>query len=699
MIRPPVAKRRKHRYTHHGITLEDPYYWLRDPAYPDVKDSEIIDYLKAENAYFDARMEAYQPLVTQLFEEIKGRQPAEDASVPHRHGAFWYQWRYQKDAQYRQWLRAPAPAGSPPDAGSWEVILDEPELAREHPYFSLGGISMSRSGRFMAWSADTSGAERFTLRIRDLQTGELVDDPIEQTQGSPVWAADDACFFYVVVNDQWRPYQVRRHRLGDPPDADAVVYEEREDSFFVSVDETQSEAYILIAAGDHVTSEIRYVPADEPLAEPALIARRRAGHEYEVDHRDGAFYIVTNDGHKNFRLARAPEDDPVEQNWQTVIEGSENHYLTGLLCLKDHLVVCERIDGLDQIRIRTDEEEHHVVFPESAYAVGLGANAEYDSATLRLHYESMVTPSTVYDYDIARRKLIKRKVREIPTGYDRTRYETERRTVTARDGAQIPLSIVYRRDFPRDGTAPVHLYSYGAYGHAMSPTFSPSRLSLLDRGFAFAVAHVRGGDDLGRQWYEDGKLDKRTNTFNDFVDCARHLIDSGFSSPGRIVISGGSAGGELMGAAINAAPTLWGAVVAHVPFVDVLSTMLDASLPLTPIEWPEWGNPIEDKAAFELIRSYSPYDQLAPGAYPPILVTAGLNDPRVTYWEAAKYVAKLRHLKTDENWLLLKTNMSAGHSGESGRFDSLREVAEEYAFFLVSLEAAGWHPRGEDDQA
>lgn len=699
MIRPPIAKRRSHRFTHHGITVEDPYHWLKDPGYPDVTDPDILGYLKAENAYFEAQMAPHQGLVEQLFEEIKGRQPAEDASVPYRYGPFWYMWRYQQDAQYRQWLRAPARDGQLPESRHWEVILDEPELAREQSYFSLGGISASRSGRYLAWSADTSGAERFTLRIKDLLSGELVDEPIEQTLGSPVWAADDACFFYVVVNDQWRPYQVRRHRLGDPPAADTVVYEEPEDSFFVSIDETQSEAYVLIATGDHVTSEVRYVPAVAPLTEPALIAARRAGHEYDVDHRDGSFYILTNDTHKNFRLAAAPENDPAEQNWRTVIEGSDRRYLTGLLCLKDHLVVCERVDGLDQIRIRTGNQEHHVEFPETAYAAGLGTNAEYDSGTLRLNYESMITPSTVYDYDIAGRKLEQRKVQRIPTGYDRNGYQTERCMVTARDGAQVPLSIVYKEGFPRNGSAPVHLYSYGAYGHAMSPTFSPNRLSLLDRGFAFAVAHIRGGDDLGRQWYEDGKLDKRTNTFNDFVDCARHLIRSGYCAAGRIVISGGSAGGELMGAAINEAPELWGAVVAHVPFVDVLNTMLDASLPLTPIEWPEWGNPIEDKAAFELIRSYSPYDRLVPGAYPPILMTAGLNDPRVTYWEPAKYVAKLRHLKTDSNWLLLKTNMSAGHRGKSGRFDSLRELAEEYAFFLLSLEAAERHPLSQDVQA
>ncbi|MFP6814444.1 MAG: prolyl oligopeptidase family serine peptidase, partial [Pseudomonadales bacterium] len=399
------------------------------------------------------------------------------------------------------------------------------------------------------------------------------------------------------------------------------------------------------------------------------------------------------DTHKNFRLARTPDTAADESHWESVIAGSDVHYLTGHLCLKDYIIVGERIEGLDQIRIRTESgagthEDHFITFPDAAYSASLGSNAEYESHTLRLHYQSMVTPRTVYDYDIAARTLVTRKVQDIPTGYDRCRYATERMMAHSRDGVDVPISVVYPENMPRDGSAPLYLYSYGAYGHATNPGFSTTRLSLLDRGFAFALAHIRGGDELGYQWYEDGKLDKRTNTFNDFVDCARHLIEEGFSSVGRIVISGGSAGGELMGAVVNQAPEIWGAVAAHVPFVDVLNTMLDASLPLTPIEWPEWGNPIEDKTAFEFIESYSPYDQLVKGAFPPMLVTAGLNDPRVTYWEPAKYVAKLRALKTDDNLLLLKTNMAAGHRGESGRFDALKEVAEEYAFFIASLNRA-----------
>ncbi len=692
MTKPPVAQRIAHTFSHHGITIEDPYHWLKDEGYPDVTDPEILTYLEAENAYFQARMDPHQTLVDELFQEIKGRQPIEDASVPYRKGNYWYRWRFEADAQYRKWLRAPHPHDphtrpATIDPASWEVILDEPQLAAQHDYFNLGGIAVSPNGRYLAWSADTSGAERFTLHITDLNTGTLLDEPIKESLGRPVWAADNAHLFYLIVNENWRPYQLRRHVLGEPLTKDRVIYEESSESFFVGVDKTQSESFILITSGDHVTCEVRYFPSNEPAAEPVLISPRRNGHEYHVDHREGYFYILTNDTHKNFRLARAADTAADEANWQTVIAGSDIHYLTGHLCLKDYVIVVERIDGLDQIRICTDaDDDHFIAFPDAAYSASLGSNPEYETHTLRLHYESMVTPGTVYDYNIANRTLVTRKVQEIPTGYDPSRYATRRLMAKGRDGVDIPISVVYPNDLPRDGSAPLYLYSYGAYGHATDPGFSASRLSLLDRGFAFAIAHVRGGDDLGYHWYEDGKLDKRTNTFNDFVDCARHLIKEGFSSAGRIVISGGSAGGELIGAVVNQAPEIWGAVAAHVPFVDVLNTMLDASLPLTPIEWPEWGNPIEDKAAFELIESYSPYDQLAKGAFPPMLVTAGLNDPRVTYWEPAKYVAKLRTLKTDENWLLLKTNMAAGHRGESGRFDSLKEVAEEYAFFIVSLQ-------------
>jgi oligopeptidase B len=686
--RPPEALRIDYSREVHGVTLTDPYHWLKDPGYPDVTDTRVLDYLKAENDWFDLKMAPYQNLIGSLFEEIKGRQPEADESVPYREGAFLYRWRFEPGSQYRLWERAPV---SRPD--QWQLLLDEPALAEGRDYFSLGGLSVSRDGRYLAWSADVDGSERYTLSVTDLETGTLLDEPIGNTLDAPVWAADSLHFFYLELSENWRPYRVRLHRLGTPRANDPVVYEERDESYFVHLEETQSEKFIQITTGDHVTSEVRLIPAAAPETPPHLVAERRPGHEYHIDHREGRFYIRTNDAHKNFRIAVTGEDAPGEAHWQTLIPGSDARYLTGHLCFKHYLILAERLEGLDQIRVIGDPdadmpEAHYVAFPESSYAVSFGSNAEYDQVHLRIGYESMVTPFTVYDYDLNARVLNTRKVQEIPSGYDAAQYVTERLMVTARDGVQVPVSLVRRADTRPGSGTPLHLYGYGAYGIVIEPGFSASRLSLLDRGFIYAIAHIRGGDDLGYQWYEDGKLDKRTNTFNDFVDVARHLIDEGYTGPGRLTISGGSAGGELMGAVVNQAPELFGAVAAHVPFVDVLNTMLDDELPLTPIEWPEWGNPIEDPAAFEHIRSYSPYDQLEARDYPPMLVTAGLNDPRVTYWEPAKYVAKLRHLKTDDNLLLLKTNMGAGHRGQSGRYDSLREVAEEYAFLLAALDLA-----------
>ena len=686
---PPVAEVRPFSYTVHGITVDDPYHWLKDQSYPKVDDVDVIAYLEAENAYFEAMMAPQQDLVESIFEEIRGRQKPDDANVPVKDGGYFYQWRFEAGGQYRIWSRWPvavenADAGPPPDA---EVILDEPALAKDVEYFRLGELSVSRKGRLMAYSTDTSGAERFTLRVTDLASGDLLEDVIDNTSGNVVWSADDRSFFYAVVDDNWRPYQVRRHVLGSAVGDDVVVYEEQDSGFFVGVSSTSSEQYVVISTGDHVTSETYLVLAEDPGAEPLLVAARRPEHDYTVDHQGDRFVIRTNDTHKNNRLARAPNDDPSESAWQTLVAGSDERYILGFQPFADFIAVEERIDGLDQIRlIDRAGESWYIEFPESAYSVGIGANEEFAARTLRLGYESMVTPDTVLDYDLDTGALRTRKVQEIPSGYDALGYVTERVMAPARDGVRVPVSIVYRKDTPRDGSAPLYLYGYGAYGSAMSPGFSTSRLSLLDRGFIYAIAHIRGGDELGYHWYEAGKLEARTNTFNDFVDVARHLITEGFTKQGRIVIAGGSAGGELMGAVINQAPELWGAAAAHVPFVDVLNTMLDTSLPLTPIEWPEWGNPIEDKAAFLHIRSYSPYDQLKPGHYPPILVTAGLNDPRVTYWEPAKYVAKLRTLKQDDEVLLLKTNMGAGHGGKSGRFDSLYEVAEEYAFMVRSIE-------------
>ena len=690
---PPVAEQRPHSVTHHGVTLEDPWHWLRDPGYPTVEDPDILAYLNAENTYFEAAMEPHRGLVETIFEEIKGRQQPDLSSVPWRRGDWYYQWSFPiseegQGSQYRVWRRWPADtteARNAPTAEA-ETILDEPELAKDVEYFRLGSASVSNGGRLLAYSADTSGSERFSMVVKDLESGELLADAIENTTGNAVWAADDASFFYAVVDENWRPWQVRRHALGETVDRDAVVYEERDSGFFTGVVPSTSREYVIIGTGDHVTSEVRLIPASDPAASPVVVSPRRVGHEYSVDHQGDRFVVRTNDTHKNTRIAIAPSGDPTEPAWTPLVDASDSHYIRNVKSFRDFIAVEERIDGLDHVRlIDRAGDSRYVQFPESAYTAGIDNNPEFETDTLRLEYSSMVTPSTVFDYHVDTEELEVRKVQQLPSGYDAAEYVTERVSITARDGAQVPASIVRRRDTAVDGTAPLYLYGYGAYGFAMPPSFSTTRLSLLDRGFIFAIAHIRGGDDLGYHWYEAGKLDRRTNTFNDFVDVARGLVEQGYGSQGRIAIAGGSAGGQLMGAVVNQAPELWGAVAAHVPFVDALNTMLDDTLPLTPIEWPEWGNPIEDSAAFECIRSYSPYDQLDRREYPPMLVTAGLNDPRVTYWEPAKYVAKMRTLKTDGNPLLLKTNMGAGHGGRSGRFDRLYEVAEEYAFMLAAM--------------
>ncbi len=684
----PVAERRPHSYTRHGVTIEDPYHWLKDASYPQVDDPGILAYLEAENAYFESVMHPRRGLVQTLFEEIKARQQPDDFGVPWLEGGWYYQWRFEQGGQYRIWQRWPANgagARSGPGANA-RTVLDEPELARGQEYFRLGAFAVSNGGGLLAYSADTNGSERYALRIKDLESGELLPLRIENTIGSPVWAADDSALLYVVVDENWRPYQVRRHVLGQPAASDSVVYEESDPAFFVSLSLSGSRRYLLIHAADNVTSEARFIPAGETDAKPRLLAPRRERHEYSVDHQRGRFVIRSNNRHKNFRLLATPEDNPSEEAWEPLLEGSGELYIRGFDVFADFIAVVERINGVNGIRlIRRDGSHVQVPLPETACSVGLGDNAEYETQTLRLDYSSMITPSTVFDYHLGSGALEARKVREIPSGYDKELYVAERLTAAARDGAEVPVSIVRRKDTAVDGKAPLYLYGYGAYGYAIAPSFSSARLSLLDRGFIYAIAHIRGGDDLGYHWHEQGKLGQRVNTFNDFVDVARHLAAEGYAAEGRIAIAGGSAGGELMGAVVNQAPGLWGAVAAHVPFVDVLNTMLDESLPLTPAEWPEWGNPIEDPDAFALIRSYSPYDQLKPGRYPPMLVTGGLNDPRVTYWEPAKYVAKLRTLKTGSSPLLLKTNMGAGHGGKSGRYDSLYEVAEEYAFMLWSL--------------
>lgn len=675
---PPQAAKKPHSFTRHGITVTDDYAWMRDPGYPQVTDKEVLAHLEAENRWFETRMADRQGAIDTLFKEMRARIKEADKSVPQKDGDWLYWIEFEEGAEYKKWWRRPVAGGAD------ELMLDEVALAEGKEYFCLGAISVSNNGKLLAYSFDDNGSERFTARIKNLGTGELLADEIPGTLSSLVWVAGDRALVYSLANEQWRTDNARLHWLGDPIVKDVELYHEDDEGFRVGSSLSANEKWLIIGTSDHETSEVRLIRADDPLGEQILVKPRRKGVEYDVDEREGVLYIHANDTHENFRLATAPLDKPGE--WTTVIAGSDEFYLTGMGLFRDFYVVEGRRAGLDQIEVRYYDDPARVepiAFPEASYTAGLSNNPEWHMEKLRLSYESMVSPATVYDYDVRGRGLEKLKVQEIPSGYDASLYATERLEIAARDGTAIPVSVVYRRG--RAGAGPLHLYSYGAYGIGVEPGFSTTRLSLVDRGFAFAIAHIRGGDDLGRAWYKAGKLERRTNTFNDFVDVAKGLIERGFTAPGRISISGASAGGELMGAVVNSDPELWGAVVAHVPFVDVLNTMLDETLPLTPGEWPEWGNPIEDKAAFDLIRSYSPYDQVTAQAYPPIMVTAGLNDPRVTYWEPAKWVAKLRDLKTDGNELILKTNMGAGHGGKSGRFESLKETAEEFAFILWQL--------------
>ena len=683
---PPVAEQRDHSYSHHGITISDPYNWLHDKSYPVVDDKDVLAYLEAENAWFEARMAPHKALADSLFEEMKARIKEDDSTVPQKDGDFLYWSKFDEGQEYRKHYRRPV-AGGPE-----QLILDENQLAEGKEYFRLGAASVSANGRFLAYSYDDNGSERFTARIKDLETGALLDDVIPETLSGLTWVAGDTMIAYGKANANWRVDNVRLHRIGTPVEQDVEIYREADEGFRVAAGLSAQEDWLVIATGDNETSEVRLVRADNPTGEQILVRAREKGVEYDIDVRTEngttTLFVHTNDDHVNFRLATARLDRPAE--WTTLIPGSDQFYLTGFDLFRDFYVTEGRLDGLDQIQLRSyvdPETVTPIAFPEASYDAGLVNNPEYDTSKLRLAYESMVTPDSVYDYHVTTGQLELLKQQEIPSGYDASLYKTERLMITARDGTQVPVSVLMRRDRPAGG--PLHLYAYGAYGYAVPPGFSTARLSLVDRGMAYAIAHIRGGDDLGRRWYLQGKLNERTNTFNDFVDVAKGLIDKGYTARGKISASGGSAGGELMGVVVNTDPDLWGAVVAHVPFVDVLNTMLDASLPLTPGEWPEWGNPIESKQAFAYILSYSPYDQVTAQDYPPLLVTAGLNDPRVTYWEPAKWVARLRATKTDGNELLLKTNMGAGHGGKSGRFASLYETAEEFAFILWQLGLTG----------
>jgi len=676
---PPNAQQRPFSYERHGVTIEDPWHWLRDAKYPEVDDPDVIAYLKEENSYFEGWKAQHEPLIDQLFEEMKGRIKEDESSVPIRDGDFLYWWAFKPGAQYRTWFRKPVGGGGD------QILLDEPVEAEGSEYFRLGALEVSPDGKLLATLADYDGSERFELRIRDLATGKDIETVTKVGIGNAVWSSDSSGIVFTEVNDNWRSYRARFHRLGSPVEDDITLYEETEElGFSVGIGKSHDRTIIFVSTGDNATTESRFVSADDPTQPLTLISRRRPNREYHVDAAHGRFWIHTNDDHVNFRIAIADPTEP--EKWDTVIAGSDRVYLTGVTSYRDHLAISSRVEGLDQLILRTYEgAETRIPFEEASYSAFFMGNPEFAPDAYRVGYTSMVTPTTVYDYHPRSGRLKVLKVQEIPSGYDASQYATERLMVDARDGAKVPVSIVYKKGFEKNGDAKLFLYAYGAYGMAIPPAFNTNRISLMDRGWACAIAHIRGGDDLGYKWFLDGKLKKRTNTFNDFVDVGKGLVAAKFTRPGRIAINGGSAGGELMGAVVNSDPDLWGAAVADVPFVDVLNTMLDDTLPLTPGEWPEWGNPISDKDAFDYIRSYSPYDNVKAQAYPPLLITGGLTDPRVTYWEPAKWAAKLRANKTDTNPLFLKINMGAGHGGKSGRWERLHEVAETYGFILTEV--------------
>lgn len=659
---------------------EDPFAWLKDPAYPKLKSKRILSFLRAENARTARWFRPHTKLVNGLYHEIKGRLPKTDAGVPVKDGPYGYSWRYPKGRQYRIWVRRKH------QSSHEEIVLDENQRAKGKKYYALGGHSVSPDHRLLVFSEDVNGSERYTLYTKDLSTGKILSNIITNTTGHTEWAADSKSFFYLELNPEWRPFRVRHHIVGQNTTTDAIVYQEKDKRFFVDLSKSQSRKFIFISSGDYETSETRFLPADRPAASPTLMASRRKGHRYSVDHAEGRFFVLTNDQHKNFRLVSTRDDAPQPSRWRSVVAPSSARYLKSFISFKTFLVLKERRAGVDGVTvIPYAGKAFSVPFPDSVRSVTLGSTAEYNVSSFRIVYESPITPPTVFDYNITTRQLVRRKVQKIPSGYNRNGYETQRVMAKARDGTRVPITLLYKKTTKKNFPAPVHLYGYGAYGVAMTPRFSTAVLSLVNRGFVYAVAHVRGGDEMGRQWYEDGKRWKRRNTFYDFIDCARALIHDGFARAGHISIEGGSAGGSLMGFVINAEPKLWKAAILAVPFVDVLNTMLDPRLPLTPIEWGEWGNPITSQRSFAFIKSWSPYDNISAQDYPPMLVTGGLHDPRVTYWEPAKWAARVRATSTSGNVVLLKTNMSAGHGGRSGRFERLKEVAEEYAFLLTQF--------------
>jgi oligopeptidase B len=684
----PIAPRRPHSFTTHGITITDDYAWLKDPDWqevlrdPSVLDPDIRSYLEAENDYTESLLGHTAGLQKALVAEMRGRIKEDDSSVPAPDGPFAYMGKFREGGQHELFGRMPR------DGGDVEIILDGDALAANHKYFKFGGARHSPDHRLEAWSADVKGSEYFAIQVRDWADGRDRADLVEETDGGVVWAADSKAFFYIKLDDNHRPMQVWRHRLGTAQADDILVYEEKDSGWFTHIQQSASGRFCLIAGGDHETSEQWLIDLSDDAAKPRLVAARETGVQYSVADRDDELFILTNaDGAIDFKIVTAPLMAPERANWRDLIPYREGVYILDFDLYAGHMVRLERANALPSIVIRDLDSgsEHAIAFDEAAYSLSTMGGYEFDTTNLRFSYSSMTTPSEIYDYDMASRERRLRKRQEIPSGHDPADYVTTRIMATSHDGAQVPVSILHRRDFKHDGSAPLLLYGYGSYGHAMPASFAANRLSLVDRGFVYAIAHIRGGSDKGWGWYLDGKREKKTNTFDDFAAAGRALIEAKYTSAKRMVGHGGSAGGMLMGAVANRSGELFAGIVGEVPFVDVLNTMLDDTLPLTPPEWPEWGNPIKSETDFRTILSYSPYDNVAATNYPAILAMGGLTDPRVTYWEPAKWIARLRATMSGGGPVLLRTNMGAGHGGASGRFERLDEIAIVYAFALWAM--------------
>jgi oligopeptidase B len=696
---PPLAPKRPHRIEQLGRVRVDDYAWMKDENWqqvlrdPKTLRADVRTHLDAENAYTKATLAKTEALQAQMFAEMKGRIKEDDSSVPAPDGPWDYYVRYDLGAQHPIHARRPRKQDGG-EADGEQVLLDEEALSKGKPFFQVGAAHHSPDHALYAWAADEQGSEYYTIHVRDLASGQEVAQPIDSAYGDFTFSPDSQWIFWIWRDENARPSKVFRRAARPGKEVggeDVLVYEEMDEGMFLGVGLASDDSHVVIHVGNQETTEIWLIPAADPTAAPVVAEPRQVGVKYALDHWTDRWVIRTNaDGAVDFKLAVSDAAVPAKATWRDWIAHKPGRYITGFAAFAGHLVRAERVNALDRLVVTArDGAEHEIAFDEEAYALNLEGGYEYDTTTARFVYQSPTTPRQTYDYDLTTRQRTLRKTQEIPSGHDPARYVARRLYAKALDGEDVPITVLMLKDTPLDGSAPLLLYGYGAYGHAMEPSFSIRNLSLVDRGWIWATAHIRGGSDKGWGWFLDGRKEKKPNTFTDFIACAEHLIDAGYATKGRVAAYGGSAGGMLMGAVANLRPELWGAIIAAVPFVDVLNTMSDTTLPLTPPEWPEWGNPLEDPAAYDLIAGYSPYDQVSAQVYPPVLATGGLSDPRVTYWEPAKWVAKLREFSAGDASILLKINMEAGHGGASGRFDFLKEIALDYAFAVWALDM-GW---------